>query len=74
MIPYPQNIPEISINPEMASRDDIARMAADLMDFREAIQYAIGGCDAFMNYEHCSKESKGDFEAIKKTLEKALKD
>ena len=31
---YPENLPEISINPDMASRKEIATMAADLMEFR----------------------------------------
>jgi hypothetical protein len=34
-LPWDEKIPAISINPDMATRDDIARMAAELMELRE---------------------------------------
>lgn len=65
-----------------SAQDAIEKLEAENKDLRKSLQEddileiiknAIGGCNAFMKYEHCSKESKGDFKAIKKTLEKALK-
>ncbi len=36
-LPWNERIPAISINPDMATREDIARLAAELMDARHEL-------------------------------------
>lgn len=37
MIPWREKVPIFSINPDAASRDDIARMASELMEAKQEI-------------------------------------
>lgn len=45
MLPWNERITMLSINPDAASRDDIARLATELMECRDAITEAIENCE-----------------------------
>jgi hypothetical protein len=38
MLPWNERVAAISINPDMASREDVARMAAELMDAMQMVE------------------------------------
>ena len=40
-LPWPERISMISINPDSASRDDIARMAAELSEYKFMVECFI---------------------------------
>jgi len=40
-LPWSEKVPAISINPEMATRDDVARLASELMLARKHLQFAL---------------------------------
>lgn len=66
-IPWNERVSMLSIHPDAASRDDVARLAAELMEARNIINLAIDGIDALL-YITDKTPTYEDFEVIKQTL------
>jgi hypothetical protein len=48
-LPWNERVPMLSINPDAATREDVARMAAELMECKYIISKANIDVDAIMN-------------------------
>jgi hypothetical protein len=75
MLPWNERVPMLSINPDAANRNDVARMAAELMevnrekeDLMETILIAAGACEAFALNR--PDEIKEDFLVVRDALER----
>lgn len=63
-LPWNERVPAISINPDMATRHDIARLAAELMEARNEINLLkdeISGCPS------CKRQDKADLRVRQRT-------
>jgi hypothetical protein len=75
MLPWNERVTMLSVNPDAANRNDVARLAAELMEANrnyeeliEQVLYAAGACEAFALNR--PDEIRDDFLAIRDTLER----
>lgn len=67
-LPWSERVTMLSIHPDAATRDDVARLASELTDAKMQIIYALDGIDGLLLTTD-NKPTKEDFEAVKKVLQ-----